>query len=82
MDLVKTILLICSTTLPRSECQPDTALDVIIGPKVTTMGLCGIQSQAFIAATWFTETLAEGTYLKIQCKMAHPTATISPVSPN
>ena len=81
MDLIKSILLICSTALPRAECQPDTALDPIIGPKATTARLCGFQSQAFLARTAFAEALAKETYLKIQCKRAHASDMAVPVSP-
>jgi hypothetical protein len=81
MHLIESILLICSTTLPRAECQPDTALDVIIGPKATSARLCGFQSQAFLAPTTLAATLAKGTYLKIQCKRAHATDMAAPVSP-
>ena len=81
MDLLKAVLLICSTTLPRAECQPDTALHVITGPEATTASLCGFQSQAYLATTTLAETLSEGTYLEIQCKRAQSTAMTPPLSP-
>ena len=81
MELLKAILLICSTALPRAECQPETALHVIIGPEATTASLCGFQSLAYLATTTLAETLSEGTYLKIQCKRAHSTVMTTPASP-
>ena len=78
MGFVKVVLLICATSLPRAECQPESALDVILGPETTSLSFCGFQAQAFLARMAFSEKLHEGTYLKIQCTLGHRTATATP----
>ena len=71
MHLIHAVLLICATGLPRAECQPETALNVIRAPDSTTFGLCGIQSQGYLASTAFSQYLDKGVYLKILCTKSH-----------
>ena len=76
MGLVKAILLVCATSVPRAECQPETALHVINGPDATTADLCGFQAQAFMATMAFAEDLGQGTYLKVRCSRERDTAVV------
>src|SRR5580658_7432736 len=39
------VILICSTALSHSDCQPDTALDVVRGPQVNNPVLCALDAQ-------------------------------------
>ena len=78
MELVNAVLLICAAAIPRAECQPETALDVIVAPDATTVGLCGFQSQAYLASMRLSKTLGKGTYLKIQCKMGRRAIIAAP----
>ncbi len=71
MHLIKAILLICATSVPRAECQPETAHDVMRAPDSTTFGHCGLQSQGLLASTALSQSLAEGHYLKILCTRSH-----------
>ena len=82
MEMVNAVLLICAVTVPRAECQPETALDVLVAPEATTTGLCGFQSQAYIASLRLSETLGKTTYLKIQCKMGRRAITAEPAVPD
>lgn len=65
--LYSVVILVCSLSVSPSECRPETAIDVVLGPKVPSQSQCGFQGQATIART----TLAprEGLeYLKIVCR--------------
>ena len=76
MEMIKVVVLVCATSTPRAECQPDTALDIIKAPDASTMGLCSLQAQAFLAQTAVARDLASDNYLKIQCTRRHvPEAT-------
>ncbi len=65
MEFVKVLLLVCAAGLPRGDCQVDTALDVIAGPANPMA--CGVMSQAYVASTAISRSLADGDYLKIFC---------------
>src|SRR3546814_5352721 len=47
--MMKTLILVCSTLLPRGECTPDTARIVLNGPE--TVVCVGMTQQAYIAET-------------------------------
>jgi hypothetical protein len=60
------IILICSVNTSHSDCQRDTAIDVIRGPRVENVMMCGMGGQTMVAQT----ALAHGDgqdYLKILC---------------
>ncbi len=78
MELVKAVILICSTALPAADCEPETALDVIVAPQNSSMELCGFHAQAYLASGAFADRLGEGTYLKVQCRFGQRTATNEP----
>lgn len=68
MELFKVVLLICTTSLPRAECESQTALQVINGPEARNELACGLQSQAFLASTAIGRGLTPNEYLKILCR--------------
>jgi hypothetical protein len=60
------VILICSTNTAHADCQPDTAIDVVRGPRVENAMMCAMGGQTMIAQT----VLAHGDgqeYLKILC---------------
>ena len=82
MEMIKVVVLVCATTTPRAECQPDTALDVINAPNASTMGLCSLQAQAYVAQTAIAGALASDAYLKIQCTRRHVPESIAAPCPD
>lgn len=64
--MLQMLILVCSINLSPSDCQADTALDVIRGPKVANAMECGMHGQAYIAQTALM-TRGTGEYLKIRC---------------
>lgn len=63
------LILICSLSVSPSECRPETAIDVVQGPKVQSWAQCGFLGQATIAST--TIAPREGLeYMKIVCRRA------------
>ncbi len=60
------VILICSSALSHSDCQPKTATDVVRGPGVENPMMCGFNAQAMIARTDLVR--ADGTeYIKVVC---------------
>ena len=60
------MILICSTTLSHSDCQANTALDVVRGPQVDNQVMCALNAQTMIARTNLIR--ASGSeYLKVIC---------------
>ena len=66
--MLKVILLVCAADIAPADCQADTALYLMNGPKAGNEVVCGIQSQAYLAQTWIGQSLAEGEYLKVVCQ--------------
>ena len=67
------VMLVCSAQLSPMECQRETALEVIVGPHVSTIGECALLGQTTFAATSLARMVA-GDYLKIRCE---PVRTIA-----
>jgi hypothetical protein len=60
------LILICSTALSHSDCQPSTAVDVVRGPQVDNAIMCALNAQTMIARTDLVQ--ADGTqYMKVVC---------------
>ena len=60
------LILICSTTLSHSDCQPNTAVDVVRGPEVDNAIMCALNAQTMIASTDLVH--ADGSqYMKVVC---------------
>lgn len=74
MDLVKAVILICAAGLPRSECQPESALAVMVRSEVTSPGLCGLHAQSLLSTSAFADELAEGAYIKVNCRIGEKAA--------
>ena len=61
------LILICSTTLSHADCQADTALDVVRGPKVNSPTMCFLNAQTMVARTDLVQ--ASGPeYMKVVCR--------------
>ena len=45
------VILICSTLLSHSDCQPNTALDVVRGPETDNVVMCSMNAQMMMART-------------------------------
>jgi hypothetical protein len=60
------LILICSTALSHSDCQPNTAVDMVRGPAVDNAMTCGLNAQTMIARTDLVQ--ADGSqYMKVVC---------------
>jgi hypothetical protein len=60
------VILICSMSTDHADCQAETAIDVVRGPRVENVMMCAMGGQTIIAQT----ALAHGDgheYLKILC---------------
>ena len=60
------VILICSTALSHTACQPETALDVVRGPPVDNAIMCSMNAQTMMART----DLVQGggsQYMKVVC---------------
>ena len=66
--MFKVLILVCSATLAPSECQPETALEVVQGPEARNEIACALQSQAYFAQTALGRDLQPGEYVKIRCR--------------
>lgn len=66
------LILICSLSVSPSECRPETAIDVVQGPKVQNQLQCGFMGQASIAATAIAPREGQ-EYMKIVCRPARQT---------
>lgn len=63
--MFKVIILVCSSILPRFDCQESTARVVIQGPDAPNEVACSLQSQAYFAHSVI--EINEHEYLKIKC---------------
>jgi hypothetical protein len=64
--MLQIVILICATSLLPAECQTNTALDVIVGPKASNPMMCGLQGQAYVARTAIVGR-SPNEYVKIKC---------------
>lgn len=61
------LILVCSMALDHAACQPETAIDVVQGPKVANELECGKIGQTTIAGTALTPRPGL-EYVKIVCQ--------------
>jgi hypothetical protein len=61
------LILVCSLALDHEACQPDTAVNVVQGPKVENQMMCGLLGQTTISTTAVAPRPGE-EYLKVVCK--------------
>jgi hypothetical protein len=66
MNPIAIVILICSASLGRPDCQINTALDVIRGPNVANEMMCALFGQTTIAATAVAPRNGD-EYVKIMC---------------
>jgi hypothetical protein len=60
------MILICSTALSHSDCQPNTALDVVRGSQVDNAIMCSLNAQTMLGRTDLVQ--GDGTqYMKVVC---------------
>jgi hypothetical protein len=63
---IAVVILVCSASLGRPDCQLDTAIDVIRGPNVASDMMCAFAGQTTIAATAIVPREGQ-EYLKVMC---------------
>jgi hypothetical protein len=71
MNPVTMIVLICSANIPKLECRPENALDIIRGPAVANESKCGLRGQSIVAATEVRPRFGD-EYVKILCTPSDP----------
>ena len=64
--MFKVLILICAANLDRAACTPDTALDIVKGPRAHSLSQCVTESQATLARTTLVPEPGK-QYLKIVC---------------
>jgi hypothetical protein len=61
------LILICAQSVSPGDCRPETAIDVVRGPRVESAARCGRMSQATIAGVAIAPRPGQ-EYLKIVCR--------------
>jgi hypothetical protein len=64
--MLQVLILICSTNISPADCQTETALDIVHGPKIASIMGCGLEAQALLAKTTLLRSPNE--YAKINCR--------------
>ncbi len=72
------VILICAMAIDHADCAPDTATDVIQGPKVANERECLMFGEATVAATAIVPRAGE-EYMKIICQR---TGALAPAAQN
>ena len=67
--MFQVLILICSIGVSRSDCQIETATDVIQGPVVANEIMCALHGQAYIAPTAIAPR-PDKEYVKLKCQRA------------
>jgi len=64
--MLQVLILVCSTSVAPTDCNPDTAFDVINGPAAYSVADCAMGAQAMLART---AELGKrpNEYVKIRC---------------
>jgi hypothetical protein len=77
------LILICSINLGQADCQQDTAIDVVRGPHVESVMMCGMAGQAMIARTVLLRNDGQ-EYMKLLCLPSdmHKHWASSPATPS
>ena len=74
------MILICSISLDSSACQPDTAIDIVQGPKVQNELMCGMMGQTTVAGTAIAPRDGK-EYMKIVCSRTNRVAKTAAATP-
>jgi hypothetical protein len=64
--MVKVVILVCALSLPRAECQPETARAVVQGPEATNATMCMFRGQAFLAGSAI--EVGRNEWVKVLCQ--------------
>lgn len=64
--MIQVLILVCAMSLDHAACQPDTAIDVVQGPKVANELMCGLLGQTTLATTAVAPRPGE-EYVKVVC---------------
>jgi hypothetical protein len=75
MGLFTIMILICSINIDSAACQPDTAIDIVQGPKVKNELMCGLMGQTTVAGTAIAPRDGK-EYMKIVCSRPSKTASL------
>jgi hypothetical protein len=75
-NLLQVLILVCSVDQAPPDCQPQTALDVIVGPAAANEIACARDGQAYVAGTPF--VVAGETWPKILCARGLPEGASAP----
>ena len=65
MNTFIALIFLCTSSIARSDCDTNNAVDVAVGPQTDNEIACGIEAQEMIAQTAIRPR--EGEYLKIAC---------------
>lgn len=69
MTPITILILVCSMAIDHAACQPETAVDVVQGPKVANEMQCGLMGQATLAANGAALAPRPGReYVKVVCR--------------
>jgi hypothetical protein len=74
--MFKVLILVCAAGLPQPDCQTNTAIDVIRGPRAMSAVECGIHGQAYVAETALISGI-ERSYVKIRCTPVRKPAEVA-----
>jgi len=66
MPAYSIVILICSINIGHADCQRETAIDVVRGPRVENAMMCAMAGQAMIAQTALMQGHGE-EYMKLLC---------------
>ncbi len=64
--MVKVVILVCALSLPRAECQPETARAVLQGPDAGNAVTCMSRGQAFLAGSAI--KVGRNEWVKVLCQ--------------
>ena len=80
--MIKTLILVCATTLAHDECSIESATAVVQGPPVQSVMTCGLHGQAFLAETALARYLDDGHYLQLVCRPENAGHEAGPGAPS
>jgi hypothetical protein len=69
--MFEVLILVCSIGLTPTECQMNTAIDVVKGPTASNEVTCGLHGQVYLAETTMANRLKDA-YLKVLCTRVLP----------
>ena len=73
MSSIVIYILLCAASTAPSDCDTQSAIDVMVGPDVQNEVMCGLEAQEAFARTPLRPT--NGEYVKISCQRRRRVAT-------